>query len=502
LVKVQLYVPPGGYFAERWSQGSSMPPLGLLYIGAVLESEHIPVEIVPADVLSLDWRGIEDKIRREKPDIVGVTITTENRFQSFKLIRLAKRAHPGALTILGGPHASMAAEDCLAHVPEIDIVVRGEGEFTMLDVCRAWDASRDLSALRDIPGVVLRADGEIRCAPARPPIADLDTLPFPAFHLVPFEKYNFTFPVPGHGELPAVNVMTSRGCPFNCSFCATPITWGRHVRMRSPENVVREIELLKARYGIKVVFFFDDTFNANPKRADAISDLMIQRKLDVFFKCDVRMDVMSRDLAVKMKRAGLFHLSFGLEAGSDRIRNDIVGKKIDIVDFENLVRWCRELEIIPNVFFIFSHPTETWEDAQETIRIIETYKDKIEGSIAILHIYPGTPLEKLARETGVLPPDFTWTRPYRKGVVTLPLAQGDVPLYIDKLTWSQISELVLRWSFSSGRASVVKKGFRALKHVRSFGEVKRYAIMAAVYLRLKLGKRPKPLAPAARYRKS
>ena len=119
-----------------------MPPLGLLSIGAVLEREGIPVEIVPANVLGLDWRGIEDKIRRDKPDIVGVTITTENRFQSFRLIRLAKKAHPGALTVLGGPHASMAAEDCLAHIPEIDIVVRGEGELTMLDVCRAWEPAR------------------------------------------------------------------------------------------------------------------------------------------------------------------------------------------------------------------------------------------------------------------------------------------------------------------------------------------------------------------------
>ncbi len=502
--RVQLYVPPGGYFAERWSRGASMPPLGLLSIGAVLEREGIGVEIVPANILGLDWRGIEAKIRRDKPDIVGVTITTENRFQSFRLVRLAKKAHPGALTVLGGPHASMAAEDCLARIPEIDAVVRGEGELTMLDLCRAWDADPRLAALADIPGLVLRGpNGVPRCAPPRPPIADLDSLPTPAFHLVPFEKYNFTFPVPGHGELPAVNIMTSRGCPFNCSFCATPINWGRHVRMRSPESVVREIELLKERYGIKVVFFFDDTFNANPKRADAICDLMIERKLDVFFKCDVRMDVMSRDLVAKMKRAGLFHLSFGLEAGSDRVRNDIVGKKIDVADFENLVRWCRELDVIPNVFFIFSHPTETWEDAGETIRIIEKYKDEIEGSVAILHIYPGTPLEKLARESGVLPPDFTWTRPYRKGIVTLPLAQGDVPLYIDKLTWSQISELVLRWSFSSGRTGVFRKGFRALKHIRSFGDVKRYAIMAAVYARLKLGgKRPGLAAPAARARKS
>jgi anaerobic magnesium-protoporphyrin IX monomethyl ester cyclase len=495
LVRVQLYVPPGGYFAERWSRGSSMPPLGLLYIGAVLEQNGIPVEIVPSDVLGLDWKHIEAKVRRDRPDIIGVTITTENRFQSFKLIRLAKKTHPGALTVLGGPHASMAAEDCLAHIPEIDVVVRGEGEYAMLDLCRTWDVSREMEDLGNIPGLMFRSGGGIFCTPARPPIADLDELPFPAFHLVPFEKYNFTFPVHGQGALPAVNVMTSRGCPFACSFCATPINWGRHVRMRSPENVVREIELLKARYGVKVVFFFDDTFNANPKRADAICDLMLERKLDIFFKCDVRLDVMSRELVAKMKRAGLFHLSFGLEAGSDRVRNDIVGKRIDLRDFENLVRWCREFEIIPNVFFIFSHPTETWEDAGETIRIIERYRDGIEGSVAILHIYPGTPLEKLARETGVLPADFTWTKPYRKHVVTLPLAQGDVPLYIDKLTWSQISELVLRWSFSSGRTSLLKKAPRALKHIRSLGDLRRLLVMGAVYLRLKARRRSNRWSP-------
>jgi anaerobic magnesium-protoporphyrin IX monomethyl ester cyclase len=482
---IQLYVPPGGYFAERWSKGSSMPPLGLLSIGAVLEKAGVSVEIVPADVLDMSWDDIARKIRGEKPAIVGVTVTTENRFQSFRLIRLAKKAHPGVLTILGGPHASMAAEDCLEHIPELDLVVRGEGEETALEICRLWTPGGDLRIFDGVRGVVFRRDGKITANPPRPPIEDLDALPLPAYHLIPFEKYNFTFEVPGHNPLPAINVMTSRGCPFNCMFCATPINWGRRVRMRSPENVVREIELLKERYGIQVVFFYDDTFNANPKRADAICDLMIARNLNVFFKCDVRIDIMSRDLLEKMKKAGLFHLSYGLEAGSDRVREEIVGKQIEMADFHNLTRWCIELGIIANVFFIFSHPTETWEEAQDTIRIIEQYRGRIEGSIAILHIYPGTPLEKLARETGVLPPGFTWTKRHRRGVVTLPLAQGDVPLFIDKLTWAQICELVMRWSFSSRKTSLLRKAPGALKHVRTWGDLKRLLIMGGVFLRLK-----------------
>ena len=487
-MKIQLYVPPGGYFAERWSQGSSMPPLGLLSIGAVLEQAGVGVEIVPADILKMSWSAIREKIARDKPDIVGVTSTTENRFQSFRLVREAKKANPGSLTVLGGPHASMAAEDALTHLPELDMVVRGEGETTVLELCRALESGRDPEVLKDIRGLSFRSSRGIVAAPPREPIRDLDTLPDPAFHLVPFESYNFRFEVPGHGLLPAVNVMTSRGCPFFCNFCATPINWGRTVRMRSPENVVREIEHHIRTYGIKVVFFYDDTFNANPKRAEAICDLILERKLDIFWKADVRIDMINRPLLEKMKRAGLFHLSFGLEAASERVRNEIINKKIDMRDFHNLVGWCNELEIIPNVFFIFSHPTETWEEAQETIRIIEQYKGRIEPSVAVLHIYPGTPLEQTAREKGLLPADFTWTRPGRSRVITLPTAQGDVPLFLDKLSWPQVSELLFRWSMSGGRVSILKKIPRTLGKIRSFGEFFRYVVMAWVLLKLKIGK--------------
>ena len=487
-MRVQLFVSPGGYFAERWSKGSSMPPLGLLSIAAILEKQNIDVRIVPADMLKLSWKQIAQEIKDFGPDIVGVTSVTENRFQSFKLIRLAKKTLPRAVTILGGPHASMAAEDTLMHIPELDFVVRGEGEMTMTELCRSFEEGMDYSSLESVTGISYRDNGEIRANPPRAPILDLDSLPYPAFHLIPFEQYNFGFPVPGKGELPAINIMTSRGCPFNCNFCATPINWGRKVRMRSPQNVVEEIEFLKDKYGIRVVFFFDDTFNANPKRVGQICDLIIQKKLDIFWKCDIRNDLIDRKLLAKMKEAGLFHLSFGLEAGSERVRNQIVNKKVDVGDFHMLIQWCQELEIVPNPFFIFSHPTETWEEAQETITIIEQYGESVEASVAILHVYPGTPLEKTAREQGMLPKDFTWTRRYHSKVITLPTAQGDVPLYKDKLSWAQISELVFRWSLSGGKIAIFAKIPRILLNIRSFGDFSRYFIMALVYLRLKLKK--------------
>jgi len=484
-VKIQLFVPPGGYFAERWSKGSSMPPLGLLYIAAVLEKEGHEVCVVPTDILQWDWPRIRDEVRKYRADVIGVTATTENRFQSFRLIEEAKKANPDALTVLGGPHASMAGEDCLEHIPELDLVVKGEGELTMLELCQELEKDKNLPNLQSIAGLIIRNNGKIQSTSLRMPIQDLDSLPYPAFHLIPFEKYNFVFEVPGQGKLPAVNMMTSRGCPFNCSFCATPINWGRAVRMRSPQNVVKEIEFLKKKYNIQLVFFFDDTFNANPKLAEGICDLIIEHNLNIYWKCDVRMDILKKPLLTKMKEAGLFHLSFGLEAGSERVRNEIVNKKVDLKDFQHMVEWCQELDVIPNAFFIFSHPTETWEEAQETIQIIEKYKDRIEGSVAILHIYPGTPLEKVAKEQGILPPDFSWTTKHHSKIITLPTAQGDVPLYVDKLTWAQISELVFRWSFSTSKSSVVKKIPQIFKNIHSFGDIKRYAIMAFVYLRLK-----------------
>ncbi len=486
-MKVLLFIPPGGYFAERWSKGSLMPPLGLLYIAAVLEREGVDVEVVPAEVLRLSWRDVERIIEEKKPDIVGVTTTTENRFQSFELLKRSKKVRPEAWTVLGGPHASMAAEDALAHIPEIDIVVRGEGELTMAELVKALSEGRDRRVLRNVLGISFRdEDGNVVTNPPRPFIKNLDELPFPARHLVPYERYRFEMDIPGMGRVRAVNLMTSRGCPFNCNFCATPVNWGRRVRAHSPERVLAEIEDAMDKYGIRAVWFYDDTFNANPARLEKICDMIIERKLGIKWYAEIRVDVMTKELFAKMVEAGLFYVSFGVEAGSERVRKEIIRKNVDLDQVRRIISWSREFGVIPNPFFIFSHPTETWEEAQETIKLIEEFKDDADISVSILHIYPGTDLERTAKQLGVLPEDFTWTKKRDRRIITLPAAQGEVPLFKHLLTWAQISELIFRWNVAQRKVSVWRKALQALKNIRSIDDLWRYFIMFLVYLKVKI----------------
>ncbi len=485
--KMMLVTPPGGYFAERWSHGVMMPELGILYLAAVLEKEGFEVSVLPSHVLGMEEADVIGEVEGYKPDLVGVTCTTENRFESFRLVTRMKEACPETLTIIGGPHPTHTAQDCLANLPNLDMVARGEGESTLFELMQALKAGGEERDLRKIQGLSFRAQGGIVHNEKRTRVRDLDDFPMPARHLIPYEKYNFTMDVPGIGPLPACNLMTTRGCPFTCTFCATPTNWGRTVRAHSVARVVDEIEHCQETYGSKAVWFYDDTFNVSRKRMYALCDEILERRLDIHWFCEVRIDLLDERVLERMREAGLYYMGFGVESGCERIRKEVILKKFDRAQARKIVDWSHKLGIITNPFYIFSHPTETWEDALETIDIMEEFKGKTTPTISIMHVYPGTPLEKTAKDLGVLPKDYSWTVERDPRVITLPAAQGHVPLFVHKLKWSQICELMFRWSFIGGRHySIWKKIPRVLRSIRSRGDFKRYAIMAAVYFRLKI----------------
>ncbi|MDH5678144.1 MAG: B12-binding domain-containing radical SAM protein [Nitrospinota bacterium] len=484
---VLLCVPPQGYFAERW-QDSSMPSLGVLYMAACLKREGIPVRTLPAFVLKLNIADIVRQVEEERPSIFGVTVTTENRLEAFDLARAVKRAVPETHVVLGGPHCMATGLDTLTHVPEVDVVVSGEGEETIVELFRAVEAGGGSGELSKVRGIWYREGGKVVSTGPRVKIPDLNTLPMPARELEDMALYNFHVDVPGRGKLPAANLMTSRGCPFDCNFCATPVNWGRKVRGVTAEKVLDEIEHVMDRYGVQAIWFYDDTLNYNPKRLEKICDMMIERKLGLSWFCEIRVDAIDRRLFDKMAEAGLFHVGFGVESANERVCREIIHKKATLTQALDVIDWCNDTGVIANPFFIFSHPTETWEEALETIRFAESLKGRAMCSMAILHVYPATELWDRALGEGKIPADFTWTAKDDPRIMELPEAQGRVPLYMDKLTWFQLSTIIFRFSQSALKVSLWSKVKKAAARIDSFGKFAQYFVMGLALVNLKLKK--------------
>jgi hypothetical protein len=197
---------------------------------------------------------------------------------------------------------------------------------------------------------------------------------------------------------------------------------------------------------------------------------------------------MTRELTAKMAEAGMFYAGFGIESGNHRVAQEIVKKVATLEQAETFIEWSLEFGVTPNPFFMFSHPTETWEEAQETMAVIDRVKDRSDISVAISHIYPGTELEARAYQEGKMPKDFTWTKERDDRVIVLPAAQGRAPLYVDKLSWWQISELMFRFAGAKKKFSLLRKIPSVLENIRSFDDFRRYFIMFLVFARFKLKK--------------
>lgn len=490
MVRVLFLTPPGGYFAERWSKNELIPALGIGYVSAFLESAGHKVKIIDPNAEQLSSNELIQRIEEYESDLVGISFTTENRFEAFKVAKKIKERVRDIRIVFGGPHVWRTANDTLKHLEYVDFIVRGEGEITTLELVDAIERGKDL---RNIAGLSYRMNSIIVHNVDRSLIDNLDAMPFPARHLYPMEKYNYYVYDPDKGKRKTLNLMTSRGCPFNCNFCATPSNWGRKVRCISVDRIMREIDELINKYKAEALWFYDDTFTFNPKRVHDLCDEMIAKKLDLSWYCEIRIDTVNRGLLKKMKDAGCFYVGMGIESASPRILDEVInkGKGFSLEKVTSVIKDCLDFGIIPNPFFIISHPTERYEEAKQTMEYINRLKqisDKIDISISIMHIYPGTPLEAMAREMGLLPKNFSWSLPNQKGIVTLPAAQGEVPLFIDKLSWKEISQLLFEWVKHKEKYSLWNKIPKVIKSIRTWGDLLRYSIMAKEFLRIKCKK--------------
>jgi anaerobic magnesium-protoporphyrin IX monomethyl ester cyclase len=418
--KVLLFLPPAVTVKDRIDI-NPLPPLGLAYLGAVLEGIGIEVKIVDCLIEGWDKRcdvsagtiqiglsdgDIEKIVRDFKPDIVGVNnLFTKQRQQAHKIYAIAKKIEAGTVTVAGGAHPSVMPELVLSD-PNVDFVVLGEGERTMVDLVRVIEGSKPVATL---DGVGYREKGLIKILPKINFIDDLDSLPFPARHLLSMEKY---FGLPSsHGDRRKKRfspIITSRGCPAHCTFCSAYAVWGRKFRARSPENVLSEIKHIRNTYGIEEIMFEDDNLTLNPQRAGAIFDGMIREKFKIGWDTPngIAAWTLSEDLIDKMKKSGCTSINFAIESGNQHVLDDIIKKPLNLEKVKPLVKYAQKAGLKVGIFLVIGMPHETKEQIGDSFRFAAQL-GIYTPHISIATPYPGSELYDYCVKNKCLRPDFS-----------------------------------------------------------------------------------------------
>jgi len=357
-------------------------PMGISYLAGVLEHNGYEVQILDLLVSRYSKEKIRRKLEEYQPDIVGATSVTMNYPIASEILKHCKSVDKDITTIIGGPHVTFSAVETLNEAPWIDIVVRGEGEQTMLDIAAGKKPE-------DIRGIAYRADGAVVFTDERPLIENLDELPLPARHLFPLARY--------HVLDVHASVVAGRGCPFNCIFCVGSKMGGRRARYRNPVLVVDEIEQALA-YGFKEVNFEDDLLTLNHKHVGAVCDEIIRRGLKFNWSVFARVDTVNLELLRRMREAGCTWMLYGVESGNQQIL-DNVKKKVTLDQIREGVKIAKEAGINIMASFIIGLPGESRETMKETIEF--ALELDTTWGFNVLSPFPGTEVREKAEEYGI-----------------------------------------------------------------------------------------------------
>ena len=373
-MKVLLINPP--YFNSKYKFiGLVAPPLGIAYMAAVLEQNDIAVEIIDAAALEMSWETLESEIKRVSPQLVAVTALTPTIDKALQTAELAKKTCPQATVVMGGYHPTFNYQEMLEK-DYVDLVVMGEGEYTMLELVQTLEEGGDL---KNVKGIAYQDV----VTPPRPLIEDLDELPFPARHLLPMDHYKIL-----NMKLHTATLISGRGCPMQCSFCASAALHGNKLRMRSAQNVVDEMEHLIKDHDAGMIAFMDDTFTLKPSRVAEICDEIIKRDLDTYWGCTARADTLSDELLQKLSDSGCITLFLGVES-ADQQQLDRVNKQITIDKIRQACKLSRENDIRTIASVVLGMPGDTKESIERTIKFVR----ELNPSYALFSLatpYPGT----------------------------------------------------------------------------------------------------------------
>lgn len=374
-------------------------PINIGYLAAYLKRHGVLTTVRDYEVEPFEEGEFLESVRSSRVSLVGFSCMTPHIRHAAFLAGLVKKHFPDVLTVVGGVHATAIPEQTLEEFPQFDVVVRGEGEQTLLDLYRSIEGSHPLATVK---GIAFRAGGETRLTPPREPMEDLDLLPFPARDLIPLERYRTSHVSRGFSRkaMNIAEIMTSRGCPYDCIFCASKVVHPRRVRFRSAENIIAEMEALVREQNVTHFSFLDDTFTIKREVLYPVCDFMGKRGLT--FDCFTRVNDVDEEKMGRMVASGCRKISFGIESGSPRVLK-LLKKGITVEHVENAFRIARRarLPVIEATFLLGSHPDESREDIELTKRLIFRLRPDI-MALFIAVPYPGTELNRILKERGLL----------------------------------------------------------------------------------------------------
>ena len=424
-MKTLLINPPQTFYKKSPSHVEQLP-LGLLYIAGVLKKEGLEVEVLDAlregDNLSrhggdtyygLSWSDIAEKIKICKPNIVGISNPYSSQIlNAIMTANIVKRVDPDIVTIMGGVHPTVAAFDLMKREKNIDICVRGEGEYAMRDLVKNYFIEKEKD-IEDIPGLVYRNKGKILTTGEPRIIKELDNLPFPAYEMLDMERYlseDYKLKPYFPDTLRVIEMITSRGCPYNCIFCSVKCVMGDRFRANSSEYVLNHIKYVIDKYRVEHMRFNDDNISLGRRRFGAILSGIIERRLKFNWNCPngIRADTLDESLIKKMKKTGCNHIFIAAESGNQDVVNEIIEKNTSLSYIEVVLKLCHRIGIPADMYFILGLPGETLHNMYQTKRLGLKFLLKY-NTLPLFFIatpLPGTRLLEMCRQNGYLTEDI------------------------------------------------------------------------------------------------